>query len=204
MSTTTTVELRGLRRRAGARRPSGERHLRVVPPLGREGVEEAVAPAGHDPLDGTGTAGVGPGGPRPEACPARTRVPRGEDVPDAVADGGRRGAGSAARVTRTLAARLDLDGLRLTARGRFVVAVAALALVAPVAWGATTAVAGAPAEPVEVRAHAVEPGETLWELAASVARPGQDVRDVVRRLQELNDLPTGGLTVGQTLYVPAG
>lgn len=79
----------------------------------------------------------------------------------------------------------------------------ALVLAAPVVWGAT-AVASSPAEPVEVRAHAVEPGETLWGLAASVAEPGQDVRDVVRQLQDLNDLTSGGLTVGQTLYVPAG
>ncbi|RPF22073.1 LysM peptidoglycan-binding domain-containing protein [Myceligenerans xiligouense] len=104
---------------------------------------------------------------------------------------------------RSLAARLGLEGLRLTARGRFAVAVVALVVAAPVVWGAT-AVASSPVDPVEVRAHAVEPGETLWGLAASVAEPGQDVRDVVRELQELNGLPTGGLTVGQTLYVPAG
>ncbi|MBE1876421.1 LysM peptidoglycan-binding domain-containing protein [Myceligenerans pegani] len=197
MSTTTTVELRGLRRSRGARPRAGERHLRVVPPLDETAVARAVVPRRGGP-DGRG----GPGGePRADVRPdAPPRDPAGVGSPvRPVAEGG------AARQhgARTLAARLDLDGLRLTARGRFAVAVVALVLAAPVVWGAT-AVASSPAEPVEVRAHAVEPGETLWGLAASVAEPGQDVRDVVRQLQDLNDLTSGGLTVGQTLYVPAG
>lgn len=107
------------------------------------------------------------------------------------------------RAGRVLAARLGLDGLRLTARGRLAVACAALVLTAPLVWGAT-AVASSPAEPVEVRAHAVEPGQTLWGLAVSVAKPGQDVREVVRDLRDLNGLSSGGLMVGQTVYLPAG
>lgn len=107
------------------------------------------------------------------------------------------------RPERSLAARLDLEGLRLTARGRVVVAVVSLLLAAPLVWGATAA-ASSPVPPVPVRAHAVEPGESLWGLAATVAEPGQDVRDVVRELQELNGLPSASLQVGQTLHLPAG
>ncbi|GAB4085014.1 hypothetical protein GCM10028784_16440 [Myceligenerans cantabricum] len=135
------------------------------------------------------------GGARPAAAGESAAREAGADhaAPGGVPDG----------TGRTLAARLDLEGLRLTVRGRIAVAVAALVLATPVVWSAT-AVASSPEPPTEVRAHAVEPGETLWGLAVSVAEPGQDVRDVVRELQDLNRLAGGGLTVGQTLYVPAG
>ncbi|WP_344105538.1 LysM peptidoglycan-binding domain-containing protein [Myceligenerans crystallogenes] len=103
----------------------------------------------------------------------------------------------------SVAARFDLDGLRLTTRGRVVVALAAFALAAPLVWGATAA-ANPPLPPQELRAHAVAPGESLWALAASVAEPGQDVRDVVRELQDLNGLATASLQVGQTVYLPEG
>ncbi|GAB3157684.1 hypothetical protein GCM10027059_01210 [Myceligenerans halotolerans] len=164
----------------------------MVPPLDEAVAVRADAPGPARPR-GVAPVGAGPGGPGagaagPAAAPRRDADPAGEPP----------GSGR-----RTLAARLGLEGLRLTARGRFAVAVVTLVLAAPVVWGAT-AVASSPEAPVEVRSHAVEPGETLWGLAASIAEPGQDVRDVVRRLQDLNDLPTGGLTVGQTLYVPAG
>lgn len=105
---------------------------------------------------------------------------------------------------RSLVERLDLDGLRLTARGRVVAVLAGMALAAPLLWGATAAVADVPASAVEVRAHAVAPGETLWGLAAALAEPGQDVREVVRDVQDLNGLTTGTLRVGQTVYLPVG
>ncbi|NNH52568.1 LysM peptidoglycan-binding domain-containing protein [Promicromonospora citrea] len=75
-------------------------------------------------------------------------------------------------------------------------------VVAPMAtWGAT-AVASAPGEPLEVRVHAVQPGETLWGYAEQVAKPGEDVRDAVARLQELNELRTASVRVGQLLLLP--
>jgi hypothetical protein len=103
---------------------------------------------------------------------------------------------------RTLADRLGLAGLRLTRRGRVVLVLLAMLLLAPmVTWGAT-AVASSPGEPTEVRVHAVQPGETLWGFAQEVARPGEDVRHAVGRLQELNEMSTGSLRVGELLLLP--
>jgi len=91
--------------------------------------------------------------------------------------------------------------LRLTRRGRVVlVLLAALVLLLGARVGA--AVAGGPGDPVEVRVHVVGAGETLWGLAEGVASPGDDLRDVVRDLLELNGLPSSGLQVGQRVLLP--
>jgi len=60
-------------------------------------------------------------------------------------------------------------------------------------------VAAAPAEAAVV----VLPGDTLWSIADETALPGQDVRDVVLRIEELNGLSSSALSVGDTLLVPA-
>jgi len=103
---------------------------------------------------------------------------------------------------RTIADRLGLAGLRLTRRGRVVLVLLAMILVAPMAtWGAT-AVASSPGEPTEVRVHAVQPGETLWGFAKEVAEPGEDVRHAVARLQDLNEMSSGAVRVGELLLLP--
>lgn len=103
---------------------------------------------------------------------------------------------------RSLADRLGLAGLRLTRRGRVVLVLLAMFLVAPmVTWGAT-AVASSPGEPTEVRVHAVQPGESLWGFAQEIAKPGEDVRHAVGRLQELNQMSSGTLRVGELLLLP--
>lgn len=92
--------------------------------------------------------------------------------------------------------------LRLTRRGRLVVATLALLLVGGAGlWGSRAAADGPRSAPV-VERHVVAPGETLWGIAAHVARPGQDVRDVVVELKALNDLSDSGLTAGEELVVP--
>ena len=103
--------------------------------------------------------------------------------------------------------------LRLTRRGRRLVrtAVVTLALlvalvtavVAGVGVGASQAGDGAavPATATVV----VQPGQTLWGVARSVA-PGADVRETVARIKELSGLSGAGADTvrpGQQLVVPA-
>lgn len=91
--------------------------------------------------------------------------------------------------------------LRLTRRGRLVVLLlAALVLVAGVQGG--QALADGPSRALEVTTYTVGVGETLWEIAAESARPGEDVRDVVLELQSLNGLATAGLDAGQEIVLP--
>lgn len=98
--------------------------------------------------------------------------------------------------------------MRITRRGRLLVS----CLIAGLAVGmfmAGRAHAGAassdpaaqpPAAPVA--SVVVQPGDTLWGLAAQMA-PREDPRRTVEVLRQLNGLDGGQLTAGQTLKVPA-
>ncbi|MBD5788121.1 LysM peptidoglycan-binding domain-containing protein [Cellulosimicrobium terreum] len=91
--------------------------------------------------------------------------------------------------------------LRLTTRGRLVlVLLTAVLLVLAARVGG--AVAGGVGEPEEVRVHVVQAGETFWAYAQDVAGPGDDVRDVVHRLRELNGAGSSELQVGQRVVLP--
>lgn len=96
--------------------------------------------------------------------------------------------------------------LRLTSRGR---AVVAMLLAAPIAVAlAVSALSSAPAQAGSELSAAsfdyitVAPGESLWDLAAWVA-PDADPRDVVAKLVQLNQLPSTAVQPGQRLAVPA-
>ena len=93
--------------------------------------------------------------------------------------------------------------LRLTRRGRWVLAV--LASVVAIGTGIVggQAVAAGPTQALEVVGYTVQPGDTLWQIAADVAVPGEDVRDVIVELQDLNALPRAELSAGQHLVLPA-
>lgn len=93
--------------------------------------------------------------------------------------------------------------LHLTRRGRWVLA--AIASVVAIGTGIVggQAVAAGPSQALEVVSYTVQPGDTLWQLAAKVAIPGEDVRDVIVELQDLNSLPRAELTAGQHLVLPA-
>ncbi len=107
-----------------------------------------------------------------------------------------RGAGSAA-------AGCASPEVRLTRRGRLVVLMGVLAPV----FGIVMLI-GAPAASTDQTHHpegrtvVVEPGDTLWDIAASVA-PSEDPRDVISQIVDLNSLTDeGSIRVGQPLYVP--
>lgn len=49
--------------------------------------------------------------------------------------------------------------------------------------------------------YSVHTGDTLWKIAADIA-PGQDPRDFIAELVELNKLTTASVTPGQQLLLP--
>lgn len=93
--------------------------------------------------------------------------------------------------------------LHLTRRGRWVLAVLASAVAIGTGIVGGQAVAAGPTQALEVVSYTVQPGDTLWQIASDVTVPGEDVRDVIVELQELNGLPRAELTAGQHLVLPA-
>lgn len=109
-----------------------------------------------------------------------------------VAAGGCTAAGVARRRGRT----------RLTVRGRVVVAVLS-ALLAWACFGLVgTCEARSDMGATAVSSYTVRPGDTLWSYAARITPADGDVWETVAVLEELNDLPSSELTVGQRLIVP--
>lgn len=100
------------------------------------------------------------------------------------------------------------NALRLTLRGRLVLA----ALVAMLGGAAVIAAPGllsgatadSPVAPAVVEIYTVAPGESMWQVARGVTAPGQDVRDTVAAIVELNGLQSVDLQIGQQLLLPAG
>jgi hypothetical protein len=93
--------------------------------------------------------------------------------------------------------------VRLTRRGRIVflmtfLFVAFAVMVAVGGWATASRDSGTPEQ---VRIIEVQPGDTLYNIAGSLAAPG-DVRAMVHRIQQLNSLPSGGLQAGQKLAIP--
>lgn len=96
--------------------------------------------------------------------------------------------------------------LRLTRRGRVVFgmlgALLVMAILVVVAvLGSTQAVASAEASGAEFGYVVVQPGESLWSVAAALD-PGADPRDVVAEIVRLNQLGGSGVQAGQPIAVP--
>lgn len=93
--------------------------------------------------------------------------------------------------------------LRLTRRGRAVLlmVLVALAFVAFSTARTATQAGTGPTAPA-TRYVTVHPGQTLWQIARSVA-PSDDPRDTVDRIRDLNGLDTTVVQAGQRLVVPA-
>jgi hypothetical protein len=88
--------------------------------------------------------------------------------------------------------------------------IAAVLLVAALAWLAGTARAdaagsGVPAAAVykSVRSVVVLPGQSLWTIAAQ-AEPSADPRSVIQQIIDLNALGGTSIHPGQRLLVPRG
>jgi hypothetical protein len=93
--------------------------------------------------------------------------------------------------------------VRLTRRGRWVVLLAALALVFGLGLFAAS-VSAASDHPEQTRVITVEPGQTLWDISsrAVAAQGGGDIRSMMSHLESINHLQSGALQVGQQLRVP--
>lgn len=96
----------------------------------------------------------------------------------------------------------SLRDLRLTRRGWWVLSLVAVLLVAIGMVLGDRAFASDPADAVPVTEHYVAEGETLWKIARSVALPGEDTRDVVEMLVELNGRASASLQVGEQILLP--
>jgi LysM repeat protein len=93
--------------------------------------------------------------------------------------------------------------VRLTRRGQVVVVLLMLGLLltAFTVFGARSAATGEAGTPVPTRTVEVGHGDTLWDIAADVAQPGQ-TREMVLRIEKLNALSGPTLAEGQRLAVP--
>jgi LysM domain len=98
---------------------------------------------------------------------------------------------------------LPASSLRLTRRGRVVVAAAAALLVAALSMiAATQAQATSQSAPAQHLVQmVVRPGQSLWAVAES-ADPGADTRLVIQRIIDLNGLTGDTVQPGQRLWVP--
>ncbi|MEC5190593.1 MULTISPECIES: LysM peptidoglycan-binding domain-containing protein [unclassified Arthrobacter] len=100
--------------------------------------------------------------------------------------------------------------LKLTRRGRFVfigvplILLAALILSFSGFFSAPAKAAESAAElsPTPSVTVTVQPGESLWAIARTVA-PERDPRDVVSEIIELNNLEASQLEAGQALFIPS-
>lgn len=93
--------------------------------------------------------------------------------------------------------------VRLTRRGRLVVFAAALLVVLACGLflGGGSVATDRSGTPEPTRVVQVQPGDTLFDLAAAVTTDG-DVNATVERIEDLNRLETTALQVGQRLRVP--
>jgi LysM domain len=95
--------------------------------------------------------------------------------------------------------------IRLTRRGRLVVFVAGLLtiLALGVMWGTGSVASGERGQAEHTLVVQVQPGDTLYDLAASLTTDG-DVNAMVEQIEDLNRLDSSYLYAGQKLRVPTG
>ncbi len=107
------------------------------------------------------------------------------------------------RPTMRPSMRLRAPQVRLTRRGRLVVFLGALllALALGVMWGGGSVATERPGTPEPTLTVQVAPGDTLYDIAASVTTDG-DVAAMVEQIEDLNRLDTAVVYAGQKLRVP--
>jgi LysM domain-containing protein len=158
---------------------TGPGHAAPVAPAQAPAQAPAAAPAPAAPAPAPAPA------PAQAPAPAPARPVRRQPPPGQVAD----------------------PPLRLTRRGKIVVAVAAallaggLSLVIAASAQATSHAPGAAQQ--GLAKVTVRPGQSLWSVAES-ADPNADTRAVIQQIVELNGLSADTVMPGQSLWVPRG
>lgn len=109
-----------------------------------------------------------------------------------------------ARARRLASASVDgsLADLELTRRGRWVLWSMAVAVATGVAVMGGGALASTPDVPQAVVPYTVSEGDNLWGIAEGLALPGEDLRDVVDLIVEVNDRSTAALWAGEQILLP--
>lgn len=197
-----TGKTAGMPRGGGERRGRGltagrPRLLLVWSAPGQRG--EAAASRPSAPLPG---AGVRPSAQRAGAAASSPAEPAGDGAPSATRP-------ASAALRRPIAPRPA--GLRLTRRGRAVLAaVLTLAVIATVTVMRTSAAGGSEPSARGASARspyssmtqvAVRPGQTLWSVAAA-AEPSANAWAVVQEIIDVNRLSSPQIQPGQLLWVP--
>ncbi|SDO43670.1 LysM peptidoglycan-binding domain-containing protein [Geodermatophilus sp. DSM 45219] len=189
----------------GTGRPVAVRAGRPAPTSAASGRPARVASVQGLPGSGPRVSGhlrPVPDRPQVRAAGSGSGAPRGRG--DAVRPGGRpvrpAPAGGGVRVGcgRTPAP------VRLTRRGRRLVAALALACAVGTGWWLAPVVGGGD-DGLRLAGDdsvVVQPGDTVWSIAGELAGTDQDVRTVVHAIEELNDLEGSVVVPGQVLRLP--
>jgi hypothetical protein len=107
-----------------------------------------------------------------------------------------------AAVRSTQSVRPANSGLKLTVRGRRVVALLALLPIFVAFLLIGTRAAQADATGPTTAVIKVEAGQSLWDVAVAIA-PNEDPRSTIWTIKALNGLETSEVQAGQALIVPA-
>jgi len=105
-------------------------------------------------------------------------------------------------ITSAKSARPAQSGLKLTVRGRRVVALLALLPIFVAFLLIGTRAAQADASGPTTAVVKVEAGQSLWDVAVAIA-PNEDPRSTIWTIKALNGLETSEVQAGQALIVPA-
>jgi hypothetical protein len=107
-----------------------------------------------------------------------------------------------AAVRSTQSVRPAQTGVKLTVRGRRVVALLALLPIVLAFLLIGTRAAQADASEPTTAVVKVEAGQSLWDVALAIA-PNEDPRATIWTMKALNGLETSEVQAGQALIVPA-
>jgi hypothetical protein len=105
-------------------------------------------------------------------------------------------------ITSAKSARPAQSGMKLTVRGRRVVALLALLPIFVAFLLIGTRAAQADATGPTTAVIKVEAGQSLWDVAVAIA-PNEDPRSTIWTIKALNGLETSEVQAGQALIVPA-